>query len=666
MTRCLQIVLIASGFVLAANADTTPFISSLYPIMEAAGCRNCHNPEGVASATRLRFPDRDTPLPRIEAFGQSLVELVDRNNPEKSPLFLKPTARTPHTGGERIPKNSPEEAVLKAWVDHLAKMPEAEVEAALRYKQEEAAGHGVAETAVLRRLTNSQYNNTVRDLLKNTLSPANAFPPEDFVNGFRNQYQVLTVSPLLAEAYGTTAEKLAADAFRRGDFHGLIPCKPTSENDAACRAKFIQTFGRRAFRRPLQPEEVARYTSIFRSQGTFLKGAQAIVETMLQSPGFIFWMEQTPVPAWKPYATASWLSYSLWNTTPDDFLLDAAAQGKLGSTDDIERMARRMLDDSRAKDGLDEFVSQWLRFDRVLETARERRYYPLFNRELAVAMTEEARRFVGDLVWNDRNFMQVYTAGYGFPNSDLAAVYKVSPPARDYDRVDFPPESERAGLLGQALFLTLTSKPDDTAPTGRGLFVREQFLCQEVPPPPPTVDPNLPPVDESKPLTNRERLAAHTNNTVCASCHSLIDPIGFGLEKFDAIGMRREQQKLLFYPSGKGSRREKPKEVLLDLDTTARVAGVPDSNFTSPSQLGKVLAGAPQCQECIVKQVFRFVAGRPETSADRPVINRASDVFRRSDFNFKQMVVALIAARQEIGVRQATIERGPVNVAGKH
>src|SRR5258706_1756163 len=107
--------------------------------------------------------------------------------------------------------------------------------------------------------------------------------------------------------------------------------------------------------------------------------------------------------------------------------------------------------------------------------------------------------------------------------------------------------------MGQAPFLTLPSKPGDTSPTGRGLFIREQFLCQQVPPPPPGVDTNLPPVHEVKPVTNRERLAEHTSNKVCASCHSLMDPIGFGLEKFDAIGMRREQHKLLFYPEVHGA-----------------------------------------------------------------------------------------------------------------
>jgi hypothetical protein len=176
------------------------------------------------------------------------------------------------------------------------------------------------------------------------------------------------------------------------------------------------------------------------------------------------------------------------------------------------------------------------------------------------------------------------------------------------------------------------------------------------------VDTNLPPVDESKPLTNRERMAAHATSTVCASCHSLIDPIGFGLEKFDAIGMRREQQKLLFYPNvkGKTGRRAKPKEVLLNLDTSARVAGVPNSEFTNARQLGELLARTPQCQECIVKQVFRYMAGRPETAADRPALNHALEAFRKSDFHFKQMMISLACERE------TPLDGRSVDVASNH
>jgi hypothetical protein len=360
-------------------------------------------------------------------------------------------------------------------------------------------------------------------------------------------------------------------------------------------------------------------------------------------------MEETPNPKWKPYAKAALLSYFLWNTTPDDALLSSAARGELDAPRGMERAARRMLDDPRARDGVDEFVSEWMRFDRVMAASRERRLYPLFSSDLARAMTEETGRFVGDLVWSDRNFMTVFTAGYSFLNSDLAAVYKVPPPARDFERVELPASAERAGILGHASLLTLTSKPDDTAPTGRGLFVREQFLCQQVPPPPPGVDTNLPPIEETKPVTNRQRLGFHTVSATCAGCHALIDPVGFAFERFDAIGMRREKQKLLFFAQGAtaASRRAPPKEIELDIDSTGWIAGLPDSRFASPRQLGELLARTPQCQECIVKQVFRYMSGRQDTPADRPTIARAAEAFRKSDFRFKELLVSLVKYKAE-------------------
>jgi hypothetical protein len=662
LARPFAALSIAAVAVSLSSAQPVSFSDRIYPILEKAGCRNCHNPEGVASATRLHFPPEDAEKPQVEAFGKSLVELVDRETPAKSILFLKPTLRIPHTGGERIRKGSEEEKSLISWIGFLAQLSGPELSAALEYRRREAGGYGSVPKVVLRRMTHRQYDNTIRDLLKDLSNPAAQFPPEDFVNGFKNQYQALSVSPILAEAYGRAAERLAANAFRRGDSRGLIPCKPASETDARCAAEFIGTFGRRAFRRPLESEEQSRYLVIFRSEKSFLAGAQAVIETMLQSPAFLFWLEETPNPKWKPYAQACRLAYFLWDSTPDDGLLESAANGALNSPDGIERIARRMLDDPKARDGVDEFVAEWLRFDRALSASRERRLYPLFNRELALSMTEEAKRFIGDLVWNDRNFMQAFTAQYSFINSDLAAVYKLPPPARDFQRVDFSPESERAGLLGQALFLTLSSKPDETAPTGRGLFVREQFLCQQVPPPPPGVDTNLPPVEESRPVTNRERLAMHTTNQMCAGCHNLIDPIGFGLEKFDAIGARREKHKLLFYPNltGVAARRAKPKEVDLELDTKGWVAGLPDSQFTSPRQLGELLAGTPQCQECVVKQVFRYMAGRQDTPADRPVLTRVLEEFRKSDYRFKELIVSLVKARESSDSGRA------VHVASHH
>src|SRR4029450_10779342 len=142
---------------------------------------------------------------------------------------------------------------------------------------------------------------------------------------------------------------------------------------------------------------------------------------------------------------------------------------------------------------------------------------------------------------NARTFMYLCTARYGYVNADLAPIYDVPPPAKEFERIVFTPESERAGVLGQTLFLASTSKPEDSSPTARGLFVREQFLCQHVPDPPAGVNRLLPPVTEAKPQTSRGRVARHASDAPCRTCHSLVDPIGFGLQKFDAVGARREK-----------------------------------------------------------------------------------------------------------------------------
>jgi hypothetical protein len=492
----------------------------------------------------------------------------------------------------------------------------------------------------VRRLTHSQYNNTVRDLLNDQTRPADAFAPEDFVNGFKNQAAAQGIPPLLADAYHSAAVKLARSAFLGGDDrHGLIPCKPRSAADAECAAGFVREFGRKAFRRPLTKNEVDRYTSLLgseaRKSGQFVDGARLVVEAMLQSPKFLFRLQTGP-PA---YSIASRLSYFLWDSMPDEALFRAAASGELNTAPGVEKAIRRMLGDARARQSLDEFVSQWLRFDLVLAAVKDRRRYPQFTPQLALAMTEETRRLVADAVWNDRNFMDIFTADYAFVNSELAAVYKLPPPPEEFERVKFPADSDRAGILGAGMFLAATSKPDETSPTIRGFAIREQFLCEIVPDPPPGTNMTLPPITAAKPMTTRERLREHTTNPSCAGCHGLMDTIGFGLEKYDAIGQRREKQEVSL--AGEGERRAQAGRIMLDLDARGTVIGIANSEFSSPKELGRILAGSAQCQECIVKQLFRYGFGRKETSTDRGTIQKGLDVFRNSQFRLKELIAFL-------------------------
>jgi len=594
----------------SALAETPLFVRDLLPVLEKAQCMECHQFNGVASTTRLQFPESGASSEEMEAFGDTLRKLVDRANPANSLLLMKPTNRAKHGGGLRIKPGSDEEVAVKAWIDHLLRTPASPGRTFARART-------AKEQTVLRRLTHSQYDSTVRDLVGDHTFPSRQFPPEDFIDGFKNQYEGQSISPILAESYLNAAERVAAN------WQGKDPGP-----------SFVKDFGLRAFRRPLTAEEEKRYSALY-AQGK----AKLVMEAMLQSPQFLFRLEATSNPAHKPYARAARLSYILWDTMPDEALLKATASGELDTAKGVEGAARRMLSDPRARQSADEFIAQWLRFDTVVTMVKERRAYPMFTREMALAMTEETRRLAADLIWSDKSFMDLFTAGYTFLNADLAALYRLSAPAEEFAKVSFPADSDRAGILGHATFLALTSKPADTSITARGLFVREQFLCQHVPQPPPGVNVNLPVQRADKPMTNRERLSVHLTNASCASCHNLIDPIGYGLEKYDGVGARREKLKV---DLPRYDRRQDQKTVEIDIDASGWVTGIQSSEFNTAGGLGRVLAANPQCQECVVKQYFRYALGRHEGPADRPTIERISADFRKSGFRFQDMMISLV------------------------
>jgi len=645
-----KIVLLLAGCSLPLYPQSpSDFAGKLYPVLEKAQCRFCHNDNGVASRTRLQFPPDGAGPDEIAAFGLRLSVLVDRDHPDDSLLFRKPTNRIAHTGGERIHPGSDEEKILRDWIAYLASLPEDRLRAAV------SAGHA-AEPSVVRRLTQSQYNHTVADLLGDQTRPADQFPQEDYINGFTNQAEGQSIPPVLAEAYNHAAERLARNAFRGGDRNRLIPCSAQSATDPDCTRRFIREFGARAFRRPVLDRELARYEKLFLAEAgaskEFTAGAQVVVEAMLQTPSFLFHMEEGPAGEFPSYRAASRLSYFLWDTMPDQPLFSVAAAGRLHTSEQIEKQARRMLDDLRAKQSMDVFLGEWLRFDSLRNAFRDRRLFPEFSSELTAAMAEETRRLFHHLVWEDANFMELFTAQYSFVNNDLAQLYGLPAPAQEFARVDFPADSPRSGILGEAAFLALTSKPSDTSPTERGKFVREHFLCQIIPPPPPGVNTNLPPETDEKPQTNRERLQLHLSSKTCAGCHVLVDTIGFGLEKFDADGKYRDKEKVVIYPSFDEIQKKiktKPTEYQLNLDTAAFIKGIPHSEFSTPRELGRVLASEPACQKCIVKQLFRYALGRPETAADQPEIDAAMETFRNSQFRFQRLIIAIVTSKQFLG-----------------
>jgi hypothetical protein len=626
--------------------DASFFANKVYPVLEEARCRLCHTTAGVASGTRIHFPEKGATQNQIQLFGLSLSAVVDRSNPSHSLLALKPTNRIKHTGGERIKPGSEQEKILLQWVEYLGSAAPELLDG--EEKRLAGASSPSKQAHLVRRLTHSQYDNTVRDLLGDYSRPAIHFPPEDYVDGFKNQLRYQNMPPLLVDAYSASAEKLALNAFRAGDINHLIPCQPSGAGDGKCRDQFVRTFGGRAFRRALRENEFKRYAAAFAAQaaatGKFLEGARTVVEAMLQSPNFLFHLEAGPDGRSVDYDIASRLSYVLWDSMPDQALFDTATKGELRTPTGREAATRRLLADPRAHQAVDEFFDEWLRFDRVLNSSKESRRFPEFSLEMAGNMVEETRRLLDHLTWDSVNFMELFTADYAYLSADLASLYKLPPPSGQFELVHFPAGSPRAGLLGEASFLAANAGPTETSPTQRGIFIREQLLCQQVPPPPPNVDTNLPEANAERPLTRRQRMAEHEANQLCASCHRLIDPIGFGLESFDAMGRLRQRETILI-ESATGNRKD-DKKIDLTLDTTGEIAGIQNSGFSDAKQLGAVLAQSHVCQECIVRQIFRYAFGRMETSADEDTIHQLFAVFRDSGFHFQDVLVALVKSPQ--------------------
>jgi hypothetical protein len=629
------------------DGDEAYFARHVYPVLETAECNLCHNDNGVAAGTLLEFPSVDAEAEQVAAFGLRLLQVVDRENPDQSLLLLKPTNREEHSGGERIKQGSDEESILLHWIHYLAGLSDEQV----RQAEERISRAERRELSALtvRRLTHSQYNHTVRDLLGDQSQPANGFPKEDFIRGFKNQLEGQGITPLQAEAYGKSAEWLALSAFRGGDHRGLLASEPESLNDAACADKFVRQFGLRAYRRPLTDEEVSRYRDMCLQEahrtGDFLNGAKIVVETMLQSPHFLLRVERGAGGLFEQFETASRLAYFIWDTMPSDEMLRAAQNGEYGTVEQIEAQARRMLDDPRAKTSMEEFLAQWLRFDRVLSATRDRRRYRQFNAEVAEAMVEETRQLFNHQLWEDQDFMEFYTAEYTFLSTELARLYDLPAPSEEFAKVNYPAESGRSGMLGHGSFLVGTSKPAETSPTERGLFIRNQLLGQEVPAPPPGVNTALPAIREDAPMTNRQRLQLHLNSESCSGCHRLIDPIGLGFEQYDAIGVFHTTASLQFgggRPSARDGRR--PRTVELDIDSTGYIQGIEGSEFSTPKQLGRILANNEASQKCIVKQLFRYAFGREETVNDQPVVDELLERFRESGFRFRELIIAIVTS----------------------
>ena len=407
----------------------------------------------------------------------------------------------------------------------------------------------------------------------------------------------------------------------------ILVCHPKGAQDEdACARKIVSALTRRAYRRPVTEADLDPLLRIYkegRADGNFDSGIERALEALLSSPMFLFRTEHQRAGA-QPGSVyrlsdlelATRLSFFLWRSIPDDELLSIAEQGKLRDPGVLEKQVQRLLADRKAIRFVDDFADQWLTIRNIHSQAPDRARFPDFDPTLREAMARETELFIESQVREDRPLQELLTANYSYLNEALARHYGIDNIYGSHFRRVTLTDDRRFGLLGQASILTVSSYVDRTSVVLRGKWILENLLGTPPPPPPP----NVPPLKEndgrSKPTALRERMEAHRANPVCASCHAQMDPIGFSMENFDAIGRWRTT------------------EGNAPIDVSG---SLPDgTKFQGVAELQKILVGRPQLfVTTVTEKLLTYGLGRGVEYYDQPVIrsimrDAASDNYRWS------------------------------------
>ena len=494
--------------------------------------------------------------------------------------------------------------------------------------------------ATLHRLTRAEYLQSLADLLPEGTPMPTDVQVDTSLHGFTTiAASELTVSPREAEQYEAGARAVSqyvfADADRRVAFVG---CTPSAADDA-CARDFLATFGRRAWRRPLGADEVDALATLSAAVAARLGGPWVGLEyatsAILQSPHFVFRVEVgelapevAPYRRYTDHEMAARLSYFLWGTTPDDALLADADAGRLVTDAGLRAATGRMLDDPRARHGLVRFFGEYVHLARLDTVSKDPDLYPRLTAELRAAMRAEIEHLFATVALDgDADFRRIFDTDATVLDAELAALYGVDPGAET-----LPEAQRRGGLLGRAGMLTLFAHATFTSPTLRGRFVRIDLLCDDVPPPPEGVDTSLPESEPGVPRTLRERLAEHRSNPVCAGCHDKMDPIGFALERYGALGEWRDTDEGL------------------PIDTATSLDGIP---VADAQELGAALAEDDRLAACVARRAYRFATGHLEIETEEITVRELADRFRADGHRFRDLVLSVVMSE---GFRLAATE----------
>ena len=491
-----------------------------------------------------------------------------------------------------------------------------------------------APAPTLRRLTESQYRNSVQDLLGLDLLTGR-LEPDTAIDGLLSVGASQTsLSPLGVEQYEDAALRLAEQALDGEHRDRLVPCTPAGVVDAACAGEALGAFGARAWRRPLAEEELAGLVALSGTaasvMGDFYQGLAYGVAMVLQSPFFLYRVElgednpdDPGQRRYTAYELATRLSYFLWDTTPDDALLAAAADGSL-LDGGLEVQADRLIDDLRARAGVRSLFNEMLSLYLLDTLSQDPAIFVHMGPDVGASAREETLLGIEKLVFDDgddgADFRDILTTQETFLDRKLAAIYGVQAPAREgFGLTTLPEAGGRRGLLGQVSFLAINAHPVSTSVTRRGRFVRQVLLCEPVEPPAASVNTTIPePSADAR--TMRERIAVHLTDPSCAGCHEQTDPIGLGLENFDGLGSwRTTENGATIDPHG-------------DLDGAA---------FDDALGLAGVLHGDARFARCLTRTVYAYAAGHGVTDGEEALLSWLEDSFVAEDHALKALLRAV-------------------------
>lgn len=509
-----------------------------------------------------------------------------------------------------------------------------------------------------RRLNRQEYNNTIEVLLGVDSEPADVFPVDDSGYGFDNIGDVLTLSPYLLEKYLAAAEEVVQEVVAReldppaekeidenGDSgeaeveeapaerHIFVCGHDRGKHRMGCANTILRTFASKAYRRPVSRDEVKelkKLVTMVRDDGdTFEDGIELAIEAILVSPKFLFRIEHDVdplVPNTVQYVNdfelASRLSYFLWSSMPDDELFELARRKKLRRPDVLTAQITRMIADEKAEELVFNFAGQWLELRNLALVTRATAQFPNFYRELRRAMQKETNLFFEAVLRENMSILNFLDSDFTYVNEPLAKHYGIEGiEGKEFQRITVDRE-QRGGVLTQASILTLTSYPTRTSPVLRGAWLMENILGIEPSPPPEGVPPLE---DNPKKLegTIREQFEQHRADPTCASCHSRIDPLGFGFENYDAIGKWRTEE------------REHPVDASGVMPT--------GESFTGSYELRQILINDPDnFVRCFTEKMLTYALGRGLEPYDRPVVAAIEEQIVEEDYRIQSVIREIV------------------------